>query len=266
MTIQEMSEIKDMRGFSLSQLSQYSGVPVVTLQKIFSGKTENPRPVTLAAIERALTSREFISEGRAYQYDMARETSENRVNLLRETSKNRYNSHISGLTIDEYIEISGDAHTELIDGKIYFFAAPTVKHQQLIQKVFLAFNTYISEKGGACVVLMGPADVHLEKDDNNNMLVPDLTVTCDKDKIKDRIEGAPDFVLEVLSPSTKSRDMGIKLTKYMNAGVREYWIIDPKKERIVKYHFEDEDYLPEVFSFGEDVPVSIYDGDLKIRL
>jgi Uma2 family endonuclease len=99
------------------------------------------------------------------------------------------------------------------------------------------------------------------------MVEPDVIVVCDKDKIKDfGIYGAPDFVLEVLSKSTHNKDMTLKLSKYQAAGVLEYWIIDPYKEKLLIYDFSDEDYFPSIHSLEGNVPVAITGGDLEIDL
>ena len=96
------------------------------------------------------------------------------------------------------------------------------------------------------------------------MVQPDVCIVCDPDKIKRfGIYGAPDFLVEVISPSTKKRDFTLKLFKYMEAGVREYWILDFTQKRILVYYFESDVY-PVIYGFDQPVPVNIYNGDLKI--
>ena len=106
-------------------------------------------------------------------------------------------------------------------------------------------------------------DVQLDCDDRT-MVQPDVLVVCDRDKIIKRcIYGAPDFVVEILSPSTKRKDGIIKLSKYISAGVREYWIVDPDKKQVVVYDFQKEDY-PVIYGFGGEIPVGIFDGECRI--
>ena len=110
---------------------------------------------------------------------------------------------------------------------------------------------------------ISPIDVQLDSDDKT-IIQPDVIVLCDKNKYTPaRIIGAPDFVAEVLSPSTRSRDMFLKLNKYRSAGVLEYWMIDPEKKIIITYLFgKDDDYS--VYSFRDVIPVGIYNGELTI--
>lgn len=95
------------------------------------------------------------------------------------------------------------------------------------------------------------------------MVQPDILILCDKPKIKDHIIGAPDFIIEILSPGTKKNDMTIKLDKYRRAGIREYWMVDPEKECIVSYFFEESEN-PVIYGSEAEVPVKICDGDLKL--
>ena len=99
------------------------------------------------------------------------------------------------------------------------------------------------------------------------MVVPDVIVVCDRDKIKGfGIYGAPDFIAEILSPSTRYKDLSIKVMKYADAGVREYWIVDPKKKVLIVYNFMEEDWTPEIHQLEGEMPVAIYEGMLKISL
>ena len=110
---------------------------------------------------------------------------------------------------------------------------------------------------------VAPVDVQLDKD-NRTMVQPDVLVVCDQSKMKEHcVYGAPDFVVEVLSKSTRKKDMYLKLDKYRNAGVREYWMVDPKSKRVIVYEFENED-RPVIYEFDGKIPVGIYDGKCVI--
>ena len=101
--------------------------------------------------------------------------------------------------------------------------------------------------------------------DNKTMVQPDLLVIChDYDLDAKRFEGAPDLVLEILSPSTRSKDMLLKLYKYQNAGVREYWIVDPDHERVLVYDFGTDSYYPDQYDFESLIPIHISDGKCSI--
>lgn len=101
--------------------------------------------------------------------------------------------------------------------------------------------------------------------DDRNYVEPDISVICDKSKLDDRgCNGAPDWVIEIVSPSSKQMDYFTKLFKYRTAGVKEYWIVDSEKNRVMVYQFKQDEV--NVYDFTEDIPVGIYDGDLRIRI
>ncbi len=119
--------------------------------------------------------------------------------------------------------------------------------------------------GGGCSVFAAPADVQLDRDDRT-IVQPDVIVVCDKKKLgKKRVAGAPDFIVEILSPSTREKDMFLKLMKYKKAGVREYWMIDLDKGRVITYDFEADD-IPVIHGMDETVPVKIFAGELAVDL
>jgi len=132
---------------------------------------------------------------------------------------------------------------------------PTVQYQV----IFLS-DVYIKEKNGKCKVLFSPLDVQLDCD-NKTMVQPDVMVVCKSDVItKKNIFGTPDFVIEVLSKSTRKKDMGIKLSKYIGAGVREYWIVDIENKRVIVYDIEH-DIQVSVYTFENQVPVAVFNNE-----
>lgn len=156
--------------------------------------------------------------------------------------------------------------SELIDGVLYDMAAPTFVHQLIAGEIYLQLQNCVRSHGEKCIPFMASADVRLDRDDNT-MVMPDVFVVCDPDRIVGRngryLDGAPDLVFEVASPSTRKTDMGIKLEKYRRAGVREYWIVDYEKRKVIVWLFGDD---PDVFLYGFDaeVPVGISDGKCRI--
>lgn len=264
MTREEMNHIKEERGYSFQILSQYSGVPAVTLQKIFSGKTKDPRKATLDAIEKVLTADECMYRGKAYTYST--NGSESASTLREEVAGIPVEKHQGEYTLDDYYRLPDDRRVELIDGSFYEMLVPSLIHQDIVAHMHMCFYRYIYEKKRPCKVLEAPTDVQICCDDCN-MVEPDLLVVCDRNKLrKFGIYGAPDFVLEVLSASTRKRDLSVKLAKYMEAGVREYWIIDPDRRTLIIHRFEDEDYLPIVHELCGSMPVAISQGELVIDL
>lgn len=167
-------------------------------------------------------------------------------------------------TIDDIYALPDGERAELIDGKIYYMAPPSRTHQRISGKIYQIIANYIDSKGGECEIYAAPFAVFLNKDDMN-YIEPDISVICDLSKIDDKgCHGAPDWIIEIVSPGSKSMDYFTKLFKYRTAGVREYWIADPAKEMVITYRFEKE--TMEEYSFGEDVPVGIYEGfSIKVQ-
>ena len=161
-------------------------------------------------------------------------------------------------TIEDIYALPNGERAELIDGKIYYMAPPNTKHQRLVHFFDREIGNYIQVKNGECEVFPAPFAVFLNEDDTN-YVEPDISVICDKNKITNKgCNGAPDWAIEIVSPSSKSMDYFIKLFKYRNAGVKEYWIVDPAKSLTAVYNFEKE--TMEEYTFGEEVPVGIYEG------
>jgi len=168
-------------------------------------------------------------------------------------------------TIDDIYALPEGERAELIDGKIYYMAPPSTNHQTLVMDLSYQIKDYIKRNNGECNVFPAPFAVFLNKDDMN-YIEPDISVICDTSKLDDKgCHGAPDWVMEVVSPSSKPRDYMEKLFKYRMAGVREYWIVDSEKKMITVYAFEKD--IVEQYSFGQDIPVGIYDGfNIKVEL
>lgn len=164
-------------------------------------------------------------------------------------------------TLEDYYALPDDVRAELIDGHLIYMDAPTTRHQGVIAELHFQVASYIRSRKGPCKALFSPLDVCLDNDDKT-MLQPDLIILCDETKDDGkRINGAPDFVAEVVSPSSVKRDYLIKLNKYWNAKVREYWIIDPEKQTVSAYCFEpDEAFSMTQYTFGRPVPVRIFEG------
>lgn len=128
----------------------------------------------------------------------------------------------------------------------------------IVMDLSYQIKDYIKQNDGNCKVLPAPFAVFLKKDEST-YVEPDVSVICDPDKLDEKgCHGAPDWVIEVVSPGSKAMDYFKKLFLYGEAGVREYWIVDPIKQRVTVYGFEQE--TVEDYSFGEEVPVGIYEG------
>ena len=166
-------------------------------------------------------------------------------------------------TLEDYEALPEDMRVELIDGQFFEMFAPTLGHQAVSMELSFQIRDFIRKKKGNCSVFAAPADVQLDGDDRT-IVQPDVMIICEKKKLsKKRVVGAPDFIAEILSPSTKQKDMFLKLMKYKSAGVREYWMIDLEKERIITYDFEEDD-IPVIHGMEETIPVKIFGGELAI--
>ena len=240
MTIEEMKKKKQEKGYSYAMMSDLSGVPVGTIQKIFSGETTSPRYDTLRTLEKLFTP----------------------VSVLREADS--YEAHTQGsYTVDDYRALPDERRVELIDGYFYDMAAPTFTHQSIGGEIYRQIANFIMDRGGSCRPFIAPVDVQLDCDERT-MVQPDVGIICHEERIQHfGVYGAPDFLVEVLSPSTRRKDSIKKLDKYLEAGVREYWILDPDQKRLLVYFFESEVY-PKIYGLDQPVPINIYDGALSI--
>ena len=154
-----------------------------------------------------------------------------------------------------------DIRAELINGQVVYMATPSTQHQIISSELHFAINSYIKSKGGHCRALAAPFGVQLRKGDDT-VLEPDISVICDIDKITPRgCIGAPDWIIEIVSPSNPGHDYITKLGLYNDAGVREYWIVDTQSKYVHVYNLESEDL--KVYSFHDTIKVGIYD-DLYI--
>ncbi|MCD7882858.1 MAG: Uma2 family endonuclease [Lachnospiraceae bacterium] len=166
-------------------------------------------------------------------------------------------------TEDDYWNLPENVRAELIDGKIYYMSAPSRIHQEILSNLFTEIKLHIRSKHGSCRVYPAPFAVKLRKD-KDNTVEPDITVVCDRSKLTEKgCTGAPDWIIEIVSPGTSSHDYVRKLNLYADAGVREYWIIDPARESIFVYHLEQTRFNAAAYTFCDKIPVSIF-NDLII--
>lgn len=243
MTIEEMKEKKRELGLSYEQIAVYSGLPLGTVQKVLGGTTKAPRYDTIQALEKFFSKQpDMICEPSTHQYHIEKKQGE--------------------YTLEDYYAIPNDRRVELIDGVIYDMAAPTSIHQILVTQIWIHFYQHIQEKKGNCLPIVSPIDVQLDCDERT-MMQPDVIVVCDRDRVKSHIYGHPDLVVEILSPSSRKLDNRIKLGKYAEAGVKEYWIVDPEKRKLLVYNFEAGEW-PTIYGFEDKIPVHIFTEECEI--
>lgn len=161
-------------------------------------------------------------------------------------------------TIEDIYALPEGERAELLDGQIYYMAPPGTGHQRIVSGLHYRIRDYIEREHGSCEVFPAPFAVFLSEN-GKTYVEPDISVICDSSKLDERgCHGAPDWVLEIVSPASRKMDYYKKLFRYRTAGVREYWVVDPERQIVTVYHFEQDNM--EEYPFGTDVPVGIYPG------
>lgn len=242
-----LKQKKEEKGITTEELSRLSGVPVGTINKILNGETKSPRYNTLSALEKVLMDKMNPDE----------------LWVIRDSGAAIPSEASGPYTVQDYYNLPEETRAELIDGEFFFMSAPSTVHQILVMKIASLLDLYVIENKGECIVLPSPIDVQLDCDEKT-MVQPDIIVVCDKEKLVPKgVYGAPDMVVEITSASTRKRDFSGKMSKYMDAGVREYWIVDLQKQKVITYYFE-EDVIPSLYTFHDKIPVQIFGGKQEI--
>lgn len=172
-------------------------------------------------------------------------------------------------TAHDYWNLPAGVRAELIDGKLYDMAPPSFTHQMIVGGLTQALRNHVKANNGPCKVVPAPFAVNLFADETT-YLEPDVSVICDPSKISERgCEGAPDLVVEVVSPSSRRMDYLIKAARYEQAHVREYWIVDPMQKQTFVYCFyryDSERGWATTYPFDKPIPVGIWDGAASIAV
>lgn len=167
------------------------------------------------------------------------------------------------ITLEQYEALPEDKRVEIFEGVVYDMASPSQEHQAISMELSNIIYNYMKRKKGSCQLFSAPFDVKLS-DKPLTIVQPDIMVICDKDKLDGkRCNGAPDFIIEIVSPGNPSDDYIRKLYYYKNYGVREYWIVDPRKKTITVNYFEN-DIVSVQYPFDSIIKVNIYE-DLLIN-
>lgn len=236
MKIEDLKKRKEELGYTNEMVSALSGVPLGTVQKFFGGATSRPRFNTLQSIECVLfPEKHSPKEPGTY-------------------------------TVEDWRSLSDDTMMELIDGVLYNRNTPTAIHQYIVSELFFQLSSGIKSSGKKeCLTVPAPVGVQLNKNDERNCLIPDVLIVCNKEKYKDgkMIIGAPDYVAEVLSPSTEKYDRIDKFSKYWEAGVREYWLIRAEEKEVWVYQLDKTAVITK-YSFEDQIPLGISEGNIII--
>ena len=169
-------------------------------------------------------------------------------------------------TYADYLTWPDDARYELIDGEAFLMApAPLIEHQEVAGEVFRQLANQLD--GKPCRPYVAPVDVRLPRKNEadaaiDTVVQPDVLVVCDPSKIDRRgVRGAPDWLLEVLSPSTAAHDQIAKRRTYERAGVREYWLVHPSDRTLTVYVLENGQYgRPDIYELKDETPIGVLPG------
>lgn len=284
MTIDELIARKKALGYTNEQIAQLSGVPFGTVQKIFGRQTSSPRADTLRKLESVLFGRLYSFSTQQYVGEYLGEppmiygTSalDGRYSNNNEEDGEWSNEGVIAraymphkkqgeYTVDDVQLIPSDIRFELIDGYIIDVGTPSLEHQTLLEEINSQIDQFIRENHGECLSFITPLPV-ITDDNYKTEVHPDLIIKCPKEDNDGHYvfnETIPNFIIEVLSPSTKRFDTHIKLKKYMRDGVKEYWVIDLLRRDVTVHSLNGPLRL---YTFDDAIPVNIYDGKLQIDM
>ena len=249
MTIEEMWNRKSDLGYSYEKIAELTGLDEELVEDVFIDDFINPPYDVLQKLENILGPENncmVCEPGNAYQV----------------YPKKRQGEY----TAEDYFAWPEEERIELIDGVIYSMASPTKIHQLINGELFAIFRTFVRKNRGDCIPAVSPLDVKLGEDDKT-VVQPDVIVICGKDRLKEGgkklVIAVPDLLVEVLSPLTRKKDMTIKLKKYTDSGVREYWIVDPRNKRVIVHDLEHGDAVT-LYGFEEKIPVRIFENKCEV--
>jgi len=170
-------------------------------------------------------------------------------------------------TYADYLKWEGPERFQLLNGEVFQMASPSVVHQALLMYLSVQFGIWLGDK--PCRVFAAPLDVRLfpEEDNSDTTVVqPDLLVVCDSSKLgKGSVNGAPDMAIEIVSPSNTHSELFYKFQYYLEAGVREYWVIDPETKKIQVHIYDQGHYISTIYSDNDRIAVTVLPG-LEIAL
>lgn len=166
--------------------------------------------------------------------------------------------------LSKYLSLPENIRAEYIDGEIFGMAAPSRRHQELSLLLTRQIDECISKFHQNCRLYYAPFMVNLFGDEST-FVEPDILVVCDSEKLSERgLEGAPDFIIEIVSESSRKMDYQRKMLLYSEAGVREYWIVDPDRERTTVYS-QSTDFVPIIVPFNSNLKSEIC-SELEIKI
>ena len=291
-TLEEMRKMRDAFVITYSEIAKASGVSISSVQKIFGSDDAKPRHSTMTKLSQAFDTLLELPEPENHKKGIYYNKINNNKNNNREENnlvadKNPgYNLYgagkivaggdvplfsRTGYTYEDYLtlELPEGKRIEIIDGVIYDMTTPSPTHQAILMYLSNYITNELRKRRRKCLVFMSPFDVRLDFSDGPTTVVqPDILIKCSKDNRVDKDGNeqpwVPRFVVEILSPSTRSKDTLIKTRKYKESGVVEYWIIDDHHKQVTKYNF-DKDSIS-MFNYEDKIGIDIFDGDIVVDM
>ena len=293
MKIDEIRQRKKKLKLTTYQLALLADLPQGTVSKILTGETKNPSYLTIEKIDETLQQEEMKARLEAYTTAMHKYfsehpedegdqkkfeeiyRSENNLNdapIPFAVSKDGDTSIYGNLglqnnrmTASQLHKMGESQELQLIDGSVIISQMAGASHQRMVKKLGRAISDFIDDNNGQCEVFDLGVNVYLNEDEYT-LVIPDIVVICNPGQIDEKgIQGAPDWVIEVVSPSSRQIDYHKKLYKYMDAGVREYWIVDMDRQ-MVSVCINGEPMQVTIYAFEDTIPVFIYDGKLSVDM
>ena len=253
-----LTKIREHLGMTQKELEKKTGIHQADISKIERG-IANPSIETITRLADAMNY--------SVNYDFVKKNTDEGEFVRESVVRNLVSWKSQGeYTVDDIMSLPEWVRAELIDGVLYDMAPPNVPHQRIVFDFAYKVRRFIEARKGACEVFISPIGVLISRDDNKNYLEPDMVIVCDPDKITRNFIISPDFVLEVTSPSTGARDFAEKKEKYRKMGVKEYWIVDTRRKRLVVYLADDGFNIPQIHSLNEEVGIHMYNNELKLDL
>ena len=293
MTVEEIRKRKKRLKLTTQQLALLAELPLSTVSKILTGETKNPSYLTIEKLEATIEKEEMLARVEAYRKAMHQyflEHPEDEGDYKKFEEIYRRNNHLNDapipyavskdeppimygslalhdqrMTTNELSKMGESRDLQLIDGHLVVSEMAGVSHQRMVKSLGRTISDFVEKKKGKCEVFDVGVNVFLDEDEYT-LVIPDIAVICNPSQITEKgVVGAPDWMIEVVSPSTRQNDYHKKLHKYMDAGVREYWIVDTDR-RVVSVCINGEPMQVTIYSIEDEIPVHIYGGDLRITV
>ena len=239
MTIEEMKWMKRERGYTYEQIAQLSGVPLGTVQKIFGGETKYPRYATLQALEKV-----FRYERVSYEFQEQACGGKHR-GFVAEEAVYQVEKRQGEYSVTDCLNMNGERGLELIDGVFYELEQPDPIHQSVVGELYRQLSNGYLDLVTEESIYAAPLSLCLSAA-GKTLVQPDVfALPNDCAFTAGWVQGVPSFVAEVLTEASRRKDCFKKMSLYMEAGVREYWIVDYENQRLILYRFE-QDPFPQI--------------------